>query len=150
MLKILHDVLVEQSEYRRSITIMDAVQVFRPFMQEQTTRDDEETIEPDRLLESEIESIRQKVELALKEKIILTYLARGKVNRLQAEAMANALHDLTGDWCSGNGDETPLHAYLRRYLPLTSDEYERDFRAKMEYLLRIAREEFAARLMREI
>ena len=86
----------------------------------------------------------------MKEKILLTYFARGKVDRKHAEAMAGAFHDLLGDWCSSGSDAQSLFQYLGQHVEVDEDEYEEIFRSKMEYLLKLAREEFTARLMREL
>jgi hypothetical protein len=102
------------------------------------------------LSDFEIEEIRSQVELALKEKILLTYFARGKIGRREAEAIFSGLHDMLMDWCYSGGANASLQEYLTRYLPVDGETYENSYRAKMEYLLKVAREEFGARLMKEI
>jgi hypothetical protein len=101
------------------------------------------------LSKTEIETIRGQVETSLKERILLTYFARGKIDRKEAEAMASAFHDLLWDWCFGD-DPKGLYDHLRLHLPLSETEYENTMRTKMEYLLRLARDEFAARLLKEL
>lgn len=64
--------------------------------------------------------------------------------------MADAFHDLLVDWCSSGNSDAPLHEYLQRYLPVDDETYENEFRSKMVYLLKFARNEFAARLMRDL
>jgi hypothetical protein len=90
------------------------------------------------------------VETVLKEKILLTYFARGKIDRRQAEAMAGAFHDLLWERCFSDSEMLSLFEYLSRRIVIDEHEYEELFRTKMEYLLRLAREEFTARLMREL
>jgi hypothetical protein len=58
--------------------------------------------------------------------------------------------DLLGDWCSGDGASSGVYEYLKRYLPIDERTYKDGLRVKMEYLMKIAREEFASRLMGEL
>lgn len=152
LLEILYQVLIEQSEYRRSIPLVDVVQILKKVYGHESELLASTDALPsfESLNEFEIEQIRSQVEFALKEKILLTYFARGKVNRKEAEAMFGAFHDMLSDWCCSGDPEASVCEYLRRHLPITEEAYETSFRAKMEYLLKIAREEFAARLMRQI
>jgi hypothetical protein len=151
LLKTLCEILTEQSDYRRSLPLIDTVQLFKKvYRYEPGTPVEAERISLDSLTEFEVERLRSQVELALKEKILLTYFARGKVDRREAEAMFNAFHDMLGDWCSSGYSESSVQNYFVNHYPVDEDTYERSYRAKMEYLLKIAREEFAARLMREL
>lgn len=152
LLDVFHQVITEQNTYKRSIPLIELVQIFKKVYYDGNGNLTDETLPTitENLSEFEIEQIRGKVENVLKEKIVFTYLAHGKVNRKQAEAMFNAFQDLFDDWCGGGDADTSLLKYLRRYYPMTEDKYEKEFRAKMEYVLKIAREEFAARLMREL
>lgn len=151
LLNALHDILVKQSAYRRSVPVVEVVQIFRRYYQAEAVEPDDGSL-PSRegLSEFEIRRIRQHVELALKEKILLTYLARGKIDRQQAEALARAFEDMIADWCSGEESQTSLYGYVSRYVSMDEATYESTMRPKMEYLLKIVREEFAARLMKDI
>jgi hypothetical protein len=150
VLECLSKLLCGQAEYRRSIPLLDIVGVLKRSIGSEYEQSVDES-EPglDGLAKTEIEAIRSQVEVSLKEKILLTYLARGKIDRRQAEAMASAFHDLLWDWCFGD-EQKSLYEYLRLYLPMNEETYEGTLRTKMEYLLKIARDEFAARLMREL
>ncbi len=153
--ELLHDlaiVLMEQSRYRRSIPLMEIVLIVKKVYLEEgeATTADASQIQLDGLQGLEIDELRVQVETVLKEKILLTYFARGKVDRKQAEAMAEAIHDLLWDWCFSSDKQKSLQQYLGRHLEADDNLYEEVFRTKMEYLLRTAREEFAARLMKEL
>jgi hypothetical protein len=50
----------------------------------------------------------------------------------------------------GDGANFSLYEYLARYLPIDEQGYKDGLRVKMEYLMKIAREEFASRLTREL
>ena len=152
LLHILHEVVTKQTTYRRTIPLIDAVHLFKKLYVEGTaiSTEVEEKIEPDGLSELEIARIQADVEIVLKEKIILTYLARGKLDRRQAEAIFDALSDMMKDWYSADETAFSLYDYLRRYMTIDENTYENTLRTKMEYLLKIARQEFAARLMKEL
>jgi len=64
--------------------------------------------------------------------------------------MSKAFHDILTDWSEVGALGLSLYEYLQRYLPIDEEVYEVQFKAKMEYLLKVAREEVAARLMKEL
>lgn len=146
----LYNILTTQETYRRSITLVEVTQTFKKIYQHDFEPIDVESFSFEGLTEFEIDRIRMQVELALKEKILLTYLAKSKVNRKEAEALFDALSDILEDWCTDEESQTSLFRYLNQHLPMNEETYESTLRSKMEYLLKIAREEFAARLMRDI
>lgn len=146
----LYNILITQETYRRSMTLVEVTQIFKKVFQRDFEPIDVESFSVEGLTEFEIDRIRMQVELALKEKILLTYLAKGKVNRKEAEALFAAISDILEDWCSGEESQPSLFGYLNEHLPMNEEIYESTLRPKMEYLLKIAREEFAARLMKEI
>lgn len=152
LLNILYEIVINQSEYRRTITLIDVVHLFKKIYLESAEiyRDAEEHINTDTLSESEIERIHADVQLVLKEKIVITYLARGKLDRRQAEAMFDALGEMMRGWYSCDASESNLYDCLRRHITIDEETYEQTLRTKMEYLVKIARQEFAARLMKEL
>jgi len=152
LLGILHQVLVSFTEFRRSVPLADVVQLFKGLYQggqkpefEEQDAHSLEWMEP-----FEIDQLRAQVGEVLKEKILVSYVAHGKVDRKQGEAMYRALSDVLGDWCSGDGADFSIYVYLTRYLSIDERTYRDGMRVKMEYLMKIAREEFASRLMGEL
>jgi hypothetical protein len=152
MIQTLYDVLTEQSCYRRSIPLFDVMLMFKKLYRDEyeppTVDDTWQSLEG--LQKTEIEELRREVETVLKEKILLTYFARGKLERKQAEAMAGAFHDILWDWCFSEDRHCSLCEYLQRHIQIDESTYESTLRTKMEYLLKVARDEFAARLMKEM
>jgi hypothetical protein len=147
----LHAVLSQQSYYRLTLPLHQVVQLFKRVYQRGEADEwaHEHPTAPDGLNEFEIEDLRAKVEMALKEKIYYSYLLPNKVNRLEALSMLRAFDDMLGDWCSGDNGSTSLHEYLNRHLPHEREEYENTYRPKMEYLLKLTREEFTLRLIKD-
>jgi hypothetical protein len=151
LLNVCREVLVGQNKYRTSIPLVDVVQIFRKIYQsDHTPIEEEDVFSSDGLTKFEIEQLCSEVLLSLKEKIFLTYLARGKVDRKSAEAIYTAFRDMLEDWCCGEESKSSIFHYLKDHLHIDEKQYEEVYRTKMEYLLKIAREEFAARLMKEI
>jgi len=150
LLELLHEVLVRQSIYRRSVPLADVVHIFKRVYQGRFQFDEAGPPGRDGLSEFEIEDIRKHVELALKEKILFTYLARGKMDRREAEGIFSALHDILVDWCAAERSSQSNYEYLRRHLLLSQEDYDTLYRVKMEYLLKIARDQFAAHLAKDI
>ncbi|MBI4810958.1 MAG: hypothetical protein HY800_05875 [Ignavibacteriales bacterium] len=150
-LELLYDVLVNQSKYRQSMPVVEVVQILRKAYHAGCEETDNYQIFSDEgLTEFDVKNIRLQVGMALKEKILLTYFARGKLDRKEAEALFNAFKNILDDWCCGEESQASLLDYLKQYLLIDEETYEAALRPKMEYLLKIAREEFAARLMKEI
>jgi hypothetical protein len=152
LLGALHQVLASMTEFRRSIPLADAVQLFKGLYQgeQRSELEEHEAQSLEGLNPFEIDQLRIQVEQILKEKILVTYVAHGKVDRKQGEAMYLACCDLIGDWCSGDGADFSLYQYLKRYLPVDERTYKDGLRVKMEYLMKLAREDFASRLMGEL
>jgi hypothetical protein len=90
------------------------------------------------------------VEAILKEKIVLTYPARGKVTRAEAEAMFLAMQDQFEDWIMTQDSESSMYKRVKKQLDISEHQYEATLRTKMEYLLKMAREEFGSRLMKDL
>ena len=152
LLGALHQVLASLTEFRRSIPLADAVQLFKGLYQggQKSEFEEQEAQSLEGLRPFEINQLREQVGQILKETILVTYVAHGKVDRKQGEAMYLAFSDLLEDWCSGNGANFGIYEYLKRYLPIDEKVYKEGLRVKMEYLMKIAREEFASRLMGEL
>jgi hypothetical protein len=151
LIEILFGVLNAQDEYRRSIPLVDAVQLFKKIFQSELEYENiDENMSPDTLSAQDIEEVRNEVENALKEKVVVTYYAKGKLDKQQSEAVWLACRDMITDWCKSEGEDSKMYEYLYRHYPLTEARYEDEFRVKMEYLTRLARQEFVARLNDEL
>ncbi len=153
LLKELYSLLTEQRSWRRSTPLLQVVSLFKQVYRGDGTlgADNDDALPPlDSLSGDEIEEMRMGVERVVKERIAFTYYAHGKVTKSEAEAMYCAIRDLTSDWCSGKGDATSLQDYLVRYVTIDDDTYQSSYRVKMEYMSKLAKEEFATRLMKEL
>ncbi len=142
-----NDIIIEQSEYRRALLLLDVVNLFKNrFYSEYTSH--KGPIESDHSGENlgnlEIEEAEDKVLISLREKIFLKYFTKGKLNKAQAEAVYFALRDIINDWCLNGGCSEAFYSYLRRYIKIDESAYNLKYKAKIEYLTKLAREEFIA------
>jgi hypothetical protein len=149
LLSSLHEVVSEQHDYSRCVLLYDVVQIFRSYyIDVRMDPADEVGVSADCsgvLEQSEIDHISREVNQAIREKIVVGYLARGKIDRALADAMSEAFQALVRDWVNAN-EQLSLFDYLSRYYLASKEDYEEHIRAKMEYLLKLAREEFRRRL----
>jgi hypothetical protein len=152
VLEVLHGILSDQNTYRRRIPLLEIVWLVKGVFQSEY--DPEVSVEHpwslEGLTEDDLEQVQCDVENALKERILLTYLVKGKVSDEEARGMFNALQDIMDEWFAGRASSEPIYVKLGRHLQLDQTTYELEYRAKMEYLYRLAREEVASRLMREL
>ncbi len=151
LLEVLHDIMINQENYRNSIPLVEVVQIFkRVYSSDSDETECYQVFSCEEFTQFEIKNILLQVEMALKEKIIFTYFAKGKLDRKESEAIFHAFEDIMKDWCNGEESHASLYDYLRQYISIDEQIYEQTLRTKMEYLLKIAREEFASRLMKEL
>ena len=93
--------------------------------------------------ESEIDSIIDNSMNATLSKIKDSYLIKGKINEVEAEAIVKALKNIALDLRDG-GINTGLHKYfLEQFLELTFDEYHNKYQNMFEYLFKVLKKEIA-------
>jgi hypothetical protein len=144
--------LKTNKRYRRSIPLRDVVQIFREYyeLSEVGKQEGDSKLPFESLTSEEIDGLRHSVEGALKEKLFVTYVARKKLAREEAEAIFLALSSVLKAWCGGDGLEMSLYESLRCHMGVSEMAYREKYRVKMEYLLQVARDEFVVRLNRDV
>jgi hypothetical protein len=151
LLDDLSRVLNSQNHYRRSVPIVEVVCLFKNVYKPDGPEQADLVIWPDETLsEEEIEHLCRQVGQAIHQKIVLTYLLHGKLDRHQAEGLAKAVYGYLLDMCLSGDKPTSLYYHVNSHLHITEEEYAITLRPKAEYMLTIAKEELAARLMREL
>jgi hypothetical protein len=152
ILDCLHELLSNQEKYRRTIVLTDIALIVKNVYQSDFSPETsvEHSFPIDGLSDFELSRVRHDVENVLKERILLTYLAKGKVTGEEARALFGALHDIVDEWCDGNSSSDSLYAKFNSHYRIAPELYDTEYRSKMEYLLKIARQEFVTRLTREL
>jgi hypothetical protein len=157
LLKCLYNILDCQTEFRKSLTLIDVVTLFKKYfnvLSDNKHELDERTllssIKNDEYEEMEIQQIKQKVENFVKEKILVNYFLKGKVNKNEAEAIYLTISDIINDWYYGVDTKESIHDYFVSHMYISKQEYLEKYRTKIEYLVKLARDEFADYLLGEI
>ncbi|MBU2445988.1 MAG: hypothetical protein KJ666_10540 [Bacteroidetes bacterium] len=155
-LQVVYDVVASQNEYSRSIPIFELVKIFKKYFAADALSEDKIGLDVNLLANGgelnsfEIEEFQLKVLAAMKEKILIKYFAKGKFNREQAEAVYFALRDIVYDWCFNGECQGSFFNYLNRYLDIEESAYNATYKAKIEYLVKLAREEFISLIDSEL
>lgn len=151
LMDILHSIFVEHKIYRTSVPLIDLVQIFKKIQSyEIVVETDYPVFDCDGLTQYDIDRIREDVELIIKQKLIFTYYYQGKLNLEEVQAFIKAFGDMFHDLCSNFEQCESLYKYLETYLPIDEKQYEIKYKSKMEYLKKIAIEEFKKHLMKEL
>ncbi|MFQ5633252.1 MAG: hypothetical protein ACE5I1_31190 [bacterium] len=153
LLEEVASILIEQEKYRRTIRLIDAVQIFKQLyiqIAHLSATTEVSAWKSDGLSQLDLEIIQRDVRRAVQEKIISTYLLPGKVNKTEAEALSNIMLEIIADWCQDPEQQYSFYQYVQRHLAISQSEYEAMWRTKLEYLSRIAREKFAACITKDI
>lgn len=157
LLERLHQVLINQNEYRKSILFTDTVSLFKKYFSAEINDAYEinellllSPVHNDGFEEFEILQVKQKVENYIKEKILLDYFVKGKINKEEAESIYLAIRDIINDWYFGVETKDSIYSYFSAHHHLEKEEYLKNYRTKVEYLVKLARDEFANYLLKEI
>ncbi len=157
LLNGLLQLLINQNEYRKSILLTDAVLLFKKYFSVEINDAYEinelfllSPVHNDGFEEYEILQVKQKVENYIKEKILLDYFVKGKINKEEAESIYLTIRDIINDWYYGVETKDSIYNYFNNYCPIKKEDYLRTYRTKVEYLVKLARDEFANYLLKEI
>jgi len=157
LLQHIYNTLENQSEFKKSVYLFDVVLLFKKYFNSEYNYDyeiDESSllskIDGDCFEEYEIQNLRQKVEYFIKEKIMINYFLKGKLNKVEAEAIFFTMNDIICDWCSGIISKNSIYEYLKNHFSISHELYLKNYRTKIEYLVKLAREEFANYMLQEL
>lgn len=143
LLKLLND----QSRYRKELLLSDCVPLFKKYFgisdfSSKTIYTEELVSKLYEIDELEINEIKQKVLNLIHEKIVLEYYAKSKLTKVHAEALNLALCDIIEDWIVKGENGSSFFAYLKTYAEISEEVYYKILKAKVEYLVKVARNEF--------
>jgi len=157
LLNRLHEILFNQNEYRRVISLTQTVQLFKKYFNAEEISSTEINenyfathINSNGFEDYEIDQIRQKVENYIKKKILLDYFVKEKVTKKEAESIYLAIRDIISDWFYGVATKDSIYDYFITHHHAEKVEYVKTYKTKVEYLVKLAREEFAKYLLEEI
>lgn len=140
VVSILSKILSRQHQYRRSIPLIDLVQIIKSLYGQVPTREETTSVDLRLLEDEEFHHLRQRVLQAVNEKILSTYFLKQKITREEAEKLSQVLHAIILDWFESGIHENSLFEQTRAHLGITEAEYHAVWRKRVEYLTRIARD----------
>ncbi len=140
LLDKLASILTEQKEYRRSMSLIDVVQVIKSLFERLAPSDASMDFgELDRTAEDLVE-IKNSALGVVNEKIISTYLLKGKMSKSEAQILSQTMSSIISGWFAHGTSDKSYYGHLTALAAMSEQEYESFWRKKIEYLARIARE----------
>lgn len=141
-LEAVYKALSDQSSYRRIIPFNVLVNLLRNinvqlnagFVEEQFS------IEHNLISALDREIMLRQVEKVISEKIFSTYLLKGKVNEAEAKILYLVILKTAEGWFTDDVSDLSLYKVLKMFTSVDRLEYERFWRVKLEYLLKLAQE----------
>lgn len=153
LLKNLHEILVDQTRFRKEIKLSDAVKLFKRAFNYSSDNDhfEEEFSEyhlaNSFLDEMELEQICSKVLANVKEKILLNYFAKNRLTSSQSEAVYITINNLVYDWRKTGCSNHSLYKYFNENMNINEREYNLIIKDKIEYLVKLTKKEFSIYLI---
>lgn len=132
--------LVEQEEHRRSIPLIDLVQVFKSYYEQFLESSEVTDGYAIGLTEDDIKRLRKRTLQAIDEKIVMTYLLKGKIDKSEAGVLSATMNEIVGGWFDGGIQESSYYSLVAGRISISQEEYENTWRKKIEYLAKTARQ----------
>ena len=149
MLNVVREILESQDAYRRSIPLFEVIRLFKLYFSTQLDHDPDEYNHFDFQGISEFDHTRIKSKLIqfIKQKTLTTYVITRKVETGKVLPLFSTLVSIIEEWFDDSKEKNPFYHHAAVYLKTTEEEYEKSWRTRIEYLIRLAREELQAYLM---
>jgi hypothetical protein len=136
----LASILIGQEEYRRSVPLIDVVQIIKSLFERLAPSDPSMDFgELDRTTEDLVE-IKNCALAVVNERIISTYLLKGKISKSEAQILSQTMSLIISGWFEQGTSDKSYYQHLAALDTISEQEYELSWRKKIEYLARIARE----------
>lgn len=140
VLNILSKILSRQRQYRRSILLIDLVQIIKSLYGQPPASEETTSVDLRSLEDEELYQLRQRVMKAVNEKILSTYFLKQKITREETEKLSRVLHSIIVDWFESGISENSLFERTHTHLGITEAEYHDVWQKRVEYLTRVARD----------
>lgn len=157
LLEKLYDCLNSQNDFKKRLALLDVVYLFKSFYKAHYDMNydlDEsillQGIESSQFELYDIEQLKLRIETFVKEKILLNYFVKGKLNREETEAIYFTIKDIIIDWFSGITTNLSIYDYFVKYMNVEKITYSSNYRTKIEYLVKLTREEISNQLLDDI
>ncbi len=128
-------------QYRRSVLLTDLVQIVRKFY---AGTDGEPPIEPEPGFSADgFAAVEKDVLLFINKIIFQKYFPKKISNREDAEKLFFAVKEIIAGFRQTDGSRCSVEQSVRKSFSLTHEEYQQQWRTQAEYLVKLAKEQFA-------
>jgi hypothetical protein len=147
MLDVVESLLRDQNLYRKEIFINDLVAIVKKhFNADKYFLDNENGFDElfsDSFLENyEVEDLFNKIIEKVRIKIYVDYFSKKKLTLAQTKALDGAVKDIVYDLVFYGKTNSSFHEYLTKYIDVEKNEYEMKFKSKLEYIIKLVKEDF--------
>ncbi len=131
-----------RKRYKKSVRLIDIVQIVKNYVAGYSMQEfiGNGIDNADDLTSVDMTILHKYILRDIQSKIFTTYVLSGKIDKQEAHALYSVMYDIVSDLCNGNASSDSYFTVARRHLPVSEKEYDIQWRAKIEYLARLARE----------
>ncbi len=131
-----------REEYRKGVRLIDIVLILKKYLSSHSVQDSLgngiETF--DNATPVDMKILRQEILRDIQSKILSTYVITGKVNKREAQSLYVILRDIVTGFCDSEIPTDSYYAITNKHLAISKEEYNDEWRVKVEYLAKLARE----------
>lgn len=149
LLSTLMEVVQKENGYRNSIPVFHAVKLFKSHYSH-ITNDEIETdkkIDLTGLSNFDHSIMKGEVYKTIRQKILTTYVVSGKINFDEANLLYQTVVDIVNEWFDNQEKRQTIYDYAYQNFGINESEYQQNWRTKIEYLVRIARNQLRMYLL---
>lgn len=150
LLLTLMSLVQKQNGFRNSIQLFQVVKLFKRHYSHITNNDIETNKKIDLTTLSSFDHSIMKGEVftTLRQKILTTYVVSGKISFNEANLLYQTVVDIVNEWFDMQRESHTTYHYAKENFKIDRDQYEKSWRTKIEYLVRIAREQLKMYLLK--
>lgn len=142
MMTVLMEILEQQEKYRRSVPVLDVVQLFKRYYSFISTYEVPQLSQPDlsELSKEDLTLLKKYVIGEVGAQIKSTYAATRKISLEEAELLYKTIVEIIDSWFDEEGTERcSYYRHAKKYLGISKSEYQQTWSAKVDYMLREVR-----------
>ncbi len=138
-----------QNKYRHSIPFFEVVKLFKRHYSHITNNEIETDKKIDLTSLSTLDHSIMKGEVfkTIRQKILTTYVVSEKISFEEANLLYQTVVDIVNTWFDNQKESQTIYDYAHQHFGIDKNQYEQNWRTKIEYLVRIARDQLRMYLM---
>ena len=146
----LHALLISQSEYRRSVPLMDAVLLFKTFYAAQEKEELPDVNAVFTMENLDLETMVAETVEAVNEKILISYLRKKKITVDEARRLSYTMSSIIHEWFTEKKEQDSFFQHAKMFFDLSEEQYGRRWRTTIEYLAKIAKQKLRTDFSEEL